>query len=96
MPAIMEAVPSYKKRPRPDFGCNIYHPLAPGNRLEFTCGHCQFICHPDKKVRQERHKMITTSGVVIQGPDGYMKAVEPEAAEAYIMSLDPETRTLYE
>ena len=96
MPALLEAVPSYKKRPRPDFGCNIYHPLAPGNRLDFTCGHCQFICHPDREIRQARHKMITTSGVVVQGADGYMTAVEPEAAEAYLMSLDPETRALYE
>jgi len=96
LPAILKAAPAFKKRVKPDFGCNIYHPLTPGNRLEFTCGHCQFLCHPDRKVREERYRMITTSGVVIQGPDGYMKAVPPEAAQEYLRSMDPETRALYE
>ncbi len=96
MPALLKAAEPYKKRVKPDFGCNIYHPLVPGNRLEFTCGHCQFVCHPDLEVRRERHKMIITSGVVVQSPDGYAKAVRPEEAEKYLETLDPETRALYE
>jgi len=96
MPALLNAATPYKNRPKPDFGCNIYHPLAPGNRLEFTCGHCQFICHPDKETRQKRYHMLTTSGVVIQKPDGFFKAVTPEEAEKYLSTLDPETRSWYE
>jgi hypothetical protein len=70
--------------------------LAPGSLLEFTCGHCQLICHPDKKVRQERYKMLINSGVVIQDPDGTLRAVSPEDAKRHIAALDPEKRVLYE
>ncbi|MBU2647614.1 epoxyqueuosine reductase [bacterium] len=96
LPVLLKAAEPYKKRVKQDFGANIYHPLTPGNRLEFTCGHCQFICHPDKTVRQERYKMITGSGVVIQDADGCSRAVKPEAAVAFLETLDAETRALYE
>lgn len=96
MPVILKAAGPYKKRIKRDFGANLYHPLTPGNKLEFTCGHCQFLCHPDKKVRQERYKMITNSGVVIQDADGIAWAVKPEEAISHLEVLDAETRALYE
>ena len=92
----MAAVEPYRNRPRQEFGCNIYHPLVPGNRLDFTCGHCQFVCHPDKEVRQERYKMITSGGVVIQQADGSLKAVSPEKAEAHLATMDQGIRAMYE
>jgi ferredoxin len=95
-PALMAAVEPYRNRPRQEFGCNIYHPLVPGNRLDFTCGHCQFVCHPDKEVRQDRYKMITDGGVVIQQADGSLKAVSPEKAEAHLAGMDQGIRALYE
>jgi epoxyqueuosine reductase len=94
--ALMKAVPAYQNRPRQDFGCNIYHPLVPGNRLEFTCGHCQFVCHPDKAIRKKRFEMIVNSGVVIQDPDGVIRAVSPEAAKRHLAAMDRETRAFYE
>ncbi len=96
LPAVLEAAEPYRKRSYEDFGANLYHPLIPGNRLEFTCGHCQFICHPDKQVRQERYKQLTNSGVVIQDADGRSRPVKPEEAIAYLGTLDAETRALYE
>ncbi len=96
LPAVLNAADSYRKRIKADFGANLYHPLIPGNKLEFTCGHCQFLCHPDKKVRQERYKMITNSGVVIQEADGRSRAVKPEEAIAHLDAMDAETRALYE
>lgn len=96
LPAILETVDAYRKRPFVDFGANLYHPLTPGNRLEFTCGHCQFLCHPEKNVRNERFKMITSSGVVIQEATGESRAVSPEEAITYLDSLDPEQRALFE
>jgi epoxyqueuosine reductase QueG len=96
LPALKDAAPAYKNRPKQDFGCNIYHPLTPGNRLEFTCGHCQFICHPDKEVRQQRYTMLLHSGVVIQEPDGLLRAVSPQEAEKHLAAMDRETRALYE
>ncbi|MBN1613735.1 MAG: epoxyqueuosine reductase [Deltaproteobacteria bacterium] len=96
MDALMNAVEPYRKRPRQDFGCNIYHPLVPGNKLEFTCGHCQFICHPDKAVRARRYKMLKNSGVAIQEKDGRIRGVTPEEAERHLAAMDDETRALYE
>jgi epoxyqueuosine reductase QueG len=92
--ALIKSVPAYRNRKKVDYG--LYHPLAPGSLLEFTCGHCQLICHPDKKVRQERYKMLINSGVVIQDPDGTLRAVSPEEAKRHIAALDPEKRVLYE
>lgn len=96
LPALLKAAEPYKNRPRQDFGCNIYHPLVPGNRLEFTCAHCQFICHPDKEIRKRRYNMLIKSGVVIQDPDGVLRPVSPEDAKRHLEALDPDTRTLYE
>jgi len=94
--ALMNAVEPYRKRPRQEFGCNIYHPLVPGNRLDFTCGHCQFVCHPDKTVRIRRYKMLTGSGVAIQEKDGTVKAVSPEEAKKHLAAMDDEVRAMYE
>jgi len=89
-----QAVEPYCKRKRVDYG--LYHPLVPGDLLEFTCGHCQLICHPDKEVRQKRYKMVINSGVVIQEPDGSLRAVSPEDAKKHISAMNPEQRVLYE
>jgi len=94
LPALIKAVPAYRNRQKVDYG--LYHPLVPGSLLEFTCGHCQLICHPDKQVRQERYKMLINSGVVIQEPDGALKAVSPEEAKKRLSTMSPEQRALYE
>lgn len=92
--ALIKAAPAYRNRKKVDYG--LYHALVPGSLLEFTCGHCQFICHPDKQVRKERYQMIINSGVVIQELDGTLKAVSPKEAKKYLSDMDQETRTLYE
>lgn len=92
--ALLASADSYVKRPKINYG--LYHPLMPRNMLQFTCGHCQFICHPDKKIRQERYKMIVRGGVVIQESDGTLKAVSPKEAKKYLSAMDEETRKLYE
>jgi epoxyqueuosine reductase QueG len=92
--ALIKAVPAYRNRKKVDYG--LYHALVPGSLLEFTCGHCQLICHPDKQVRQSRYKMLINSGVVIQEPDGSLKAVSPEEAKQHLLLMKPEQRALYE
>ena len=96
LPALMETVEPYRKRPKQDFGCNTYHPLTPGNRLEFTCGHCQYICHPDPKIRKARYRMVTGNGVVIQLEDGSLKAVSPEEADTHLAAMGRDVRALYQ
>ena len=93
MGALVNAVEPYVKRIKANYG--FYHPLMPGYLSEFTCGNCQLICHPDKKVRQQRYKMLANSGVIIQEPDGTLKAVSPKEAEAYLGAMDQQTRLLY-
>ncbi len=92
--ALVKAVPAYRRRKRMDYG--LYHPLMPGNLLEFTCGHCQLICHPDEEVRRARYRMLISSGVIIQDPDGTLRAVTPQEAENYLSALPPKQRALYE
>ena len=92
--ALIKTAPAYRNRKKTDYG--FYHALAPGSLLEFTCGHCQFVCHPDKRVRQERYKMVVNSGVVIQEPDGTLRAVSPEEAKKHLSQMSPEQRALYE
>ena len=68
----------------------------PGDKVQLTCGNCQLICHPDKEVRKRRYKLLTESGVIVQGPDGSCRAVSPEEAKKRIDEMDSETRALYE
>jgi epoxyqueuosine reductase len=94
LPALVKAAKPYVMRPSPDR--MIFHFLVPGDRIEFTCGNCQHVCHPDKEVRKRRHKMITESGVIVQNPDGSREAVSPEEAEKRIAAMSPDMRALYE
>ncbi len=93
-PAIINAAEPYKNRPREEGG--FFHFLMPGNKVNFTCGNCTLVCHPDKEVRKKRHKMLINSGVVVQRPDGSCEAVSPAEAENRIASMPPEQRALYE
>jgi epoxyqueuosine reductase len=92
--AIINAADQYKKRPREEGG--FFHFLMPGNRVQFTCGNCTLVCHPDKEVRKKRYKMLTESGVVVQRADGSCEAFTPEEAEKRIQAMPPEQRALYE
>ena len=92
--ALKNAAGPYVKRAKVNYG--LYHPLMPRNVIEFTCGHCQFICHPEKRVRRERYKMIVRGGVVIQERDGTLKAVSSKDARKHLSTMDEETRSLYE
>ncbi|MCP4131739.1 MAG: epoxyqueuosine reductase [bacterium] len=94
MPALIKAINPYVKRPRP--GPGFYHFLMPGNKVKFTCGNCQLLCHPDREVRKKRYKMLSEAGVVVQNPDGSCEAVSPEEAKKRLAAMSPETRALYE
>jgi hypothetical protein len=94
MGALRVAADPYVKRAKVDYG--LFHPLMPRNRLQFTCGHCQFLCHPERKVRRERYKMIVGGGVVVQEADGTLKRVSPKEARKSLSAMDEETRKLYE
>jgi len=82
---------------RPDIQGGFHHPAMPGHRkLNFTCGNCQLICHPNREERERRYKLLTNCGVVVQTPDGSLKAVSPEVAEKHLAAMIPEQRACYE
>ncbi len=94
---MIEAAPGYKGRPKSDVG--FFHFLMPGNKINFTCNNCSLVCHPDKETRKRRYRMLTQSGVVVQHPDGSLKAlkaVSPDEAIYLLQTMPPEHRALYE
>ena len=94
LPALREAVMSSWGRPEIEGG--FHHPAMPGHRkLNLTCGNCQLICHPDREERKRRYKLLTKSGVVVQTPDGSLKAVSPEVAEQHLAAMVAEQRACY-
>ena len=94
LPALRESTKAYRQRPK--LGTMFFHGLMPGSKIQFTCGNCQLVCHPDKSVRKRRYRMLMDSGVVVQDPDGMLRVASPEAALAHLAALPPEIRALYE
>jgi epoxyqueuosine reductase len=94
LPAIITAAESYKKRPKEEGG--FFHFLMPGNKVELTCCNCSLVCHPSKDIRKKRYKILTTSGVVVQNPNGSREALSPEEAKKRLTAMPDDTRMLYE
>jgi hypothetical protein len=65
-------------------------------KLNFTCGNCQLLCHPDRDERDRRYKLLTKNGVVVQNPDGSLEAVPPDVAKQRLAEMPPERRAMYE
>jgi epoxyqueuosine reductase QueG len=92
--ALIEAIKA--AAPRPPIGGGTFHPaLRDFARLNMTCGNCQLLCHPDREERERRYRLLTSSGVVVQKPDGSLEAVTPEEAEKRLAELPPERRAMY-
>ena len=90
--AMIKGIKAYDRRPRMEGG--FPHILMRSN-LYLTCGNCQLLCWPDLADRKENFRVLTSTGVVIQKPDGSLARVSPEEGEAYIQSLDEKKRSLY-
>jgi epoxyqueuosine reductase len=93
LPALMPGFIAFNNWP--DIEGGQYH-IMMKKKLLLTCGNCQLVCHPDKDVRIKRHKMLTSSGVVIQREDGRLEAVSPKEAQQWVEAMNPEVRALYE
>jgi len=90
--AMIKGIKAYDRRPRMEGG--FPHILMRSN-LYLTCGNCQLLCWPDLADRKENYRILTSTGVVIQKPDGSLARVSPEEGEAYIQSLEAGRRLLY-
>lgn len=71
------------------------HPFYPGYLSEYTCSICQYICHPDKKVRMHRYKLLRESGVSVPDEKGGYRAVSADEAKTIFEQMPPETRKMY-
>lgn len=91
---IEQAMPAYLKRTLNDHV--FYISFRPGYTLDYSCSHCQLVCHPDPDVRKKRYKMVMKGGVVVQNEDGSYVAVPPEEARKRLDAMEPEKRRLYE
>jgi epoxyqueuosine reductase len=90
--AMIKGIKAYDRRPRMEGG--FPHILMRSN-LYLTCGNCQLLCWPDLADRKENFRILTSTGVIIQRPDGSLHRVSPEEGEAYLQTLDGEKRALY-
>ena len=90
--AMIKRIKAYGKRPKMEGG--FLHVLMRSN-LYLTCGNCQLLCWPELADRKENYRILTSTGVVIQKPDGSLRRVSAEAGEDYIQGLDAERRSQY-
>jgi len=87
-------VQQYLQRKRD--GAISYNPLlAYPYEMQYSCCNCQFVCHPDIKVRKRRLELLTKSGVVIEEEDGRKRAVSPREANEFYSKMPPERRRLF-
>lgn len=94
-PALRKAIRD--SQGRPEIAGGFYHAAMPGHRkLNFTCGNCQLLCHPDRAERKRRYTLLTRSGVVVQHPDGSLAAVSPAVAKRHLTAMSPAQRACYE
>ena len=93
--ALREALKA--SAPRPEVAGGFQHPALPkGRKINMTCGNCQLICHPEEGERKRRYKMLTESGVVVQDPDGTLRAVSPAVVDKHFSEMSEQQRAMYE
>ena len=90
--AMIKGIKAYDRRPPMEGG---FPHILMRSKLYLTCGNCQLICWPDLEDRKENFRILTSSGVVIQKPDGSLERVSPEEAEKYVLGLDEEKKNVY-
>ncbi len=79
------------------FGENSKHGSKDAYEFRFaqTCQFCSLVCTGDKKETLDNLKTLLNSGCVIQYPDGSLKVLPPDEAEAEFNRFPPEHRALY-
>jgi len=90
--AMITGIKAYSRRPPMEGG---FPHILMRSKLYLTCGNCQLLCWPDLDDRKENFRILTSSGAVIQKPDGSLQRVSAGEAEAYVRGLDEERRSLY-
>jgi len=77
-------------------GAVCYNPLlAYPFEMQYTCCNCQFVCHPDIKVRKRRLEQLKKGGVIIEDAEGNKRAVSPQEAEEFLSRMSAERKELF-
>ncbi|MDR3292105.1 MAG: hypothetical protein LBT10_08170 [Methanobrevibacter sp.] len=88
-----KSMAAYVKRPKKD--TVFYHPGVPDYKMQYTCSTCQFICHPDKNIRNKRYKLFKNNGVIVEDEIGNRRSVSPNEAEQIIAEMSEDRKKLY-
>jgi epoxyqueuosine reductase len=89
--AMIRGIKAYDRRPKMAGG--FPHILMRSN-LYLTCGNCQLLCWPNPEDRKENYRILTSTGVVIQRPDGSLSRVSAEEGEADVQGGEEERKKL--
>jgi epoxyqueuosine reductase len=90
--AMAKGIKAYSRRPPMKGG---FPHILMTSKLYLTCGNCQLVCWPGREDRKENFRILSSSGCIIQKPDGSLERVSPSEAEIYMRGLDEEKRSLY-
>ncbi len=94
---FFRAYTNYLKWPeRGDGAAGYYNPAIPEKKVYLTCGTCQIICWGNTEDTRENHRLLTSSGCVLQRADGNLEVFPAEQAVEEFAGLEPEFRALYE
>jgi epoxyqueuosine reductase QueG len=63
--------------------------------VNLTCGNCQLICWGDPKETKQNYEILTSSGCVIEHPDGNIEILTPEQAENQFKKFPTKHKRLY-
>jgi epoxyqueuosine reductase QueG len=94
--AMVKATEKYQKWPERKDGLAGYeNPALAGMNLRLTCANCQLICWGNKEDTRRNYRLLTTSGCVIQHPDGRIAVLPSAEAQKAFEAMSPEHRGLY-
>lgn len=93
---FFRAYTNYLKWPERTDGAGYYNPAIPEKKIYLTCGTCQVICWGNAEETRENHRLLTSSGCVVQRSDGSVAAFPAEQAAEEFGKLEPGFRALYE
>jgi len=95
-PALAKAVEKYQRWPERKDGASGYeNPALKGANLRLTCANCQIICWGNKEDTAANYKLLTSSGCVIQRPDGRIITMTPAEADKAFAAMSTEHQSLY-
>jgi epoxyqueuosine reductase len=92
---LIGAVTKYMIWPdrKPEGG--YFNAILKEKKIRLTCGMCQKICFGNKEETRKNYEILTSSGCVLQKPNGDIVILPPEEAEREFKEFPPKHQKLY-